>query len=676
MEKKKIPEKETPSNVTILEAVKLVSSGHSLRDVAKLKQISKSALQRYVKKYQSSSNDDLVFQRNLTCGLVFTNEQEAALLEYLVKASRMHYGLTTVQVRTLAFQYASALKCKLPKSWEENKVAGYDWLKGFMGRHPKLSLRSPEATSLGRATSFNKSNVDAFVHNLKSIYEQYKLAPDCIYNCDETGVSTVNTPPKVIAERGQKQVGQVTSAERGEQVTVLCTVNAIGNAVPPVFVFPRIRFKDIFLKGAPPGSLALTSKTGWMSSDLFLQSLEHIIQHTKCSKDHPILLILDNHESHVSIDVINKAKENGVILLTFPPHCSHRLQPLDVSVFSPFKSQYNRACNDWLLNNPGKTISIYSIGELVGEAYPLAMTPKNIRSGFHKTGIYPFNSEPFTEEDFLMSSVTDRPLPCAENISQPASNCFAQRDHQEEDSQPPNVQVGFPIPVQGPSAQSQEHTLQASTSNNIPLTPEDIRPFPKAPPRKATQENRGRKKGRTRILTSTPEKAAAEKLALERLAKKSTTQSSKAVRNLNKKRKKPVDWDSSEELNLPHEETDDELILSSDSDDLEVHEINWETEKVKINFDDFVLVKFCTKKSILYYVGKVQSSEFNDEVEVQFLRKKQGCWKFYFPDKRDVSIVEISDIVMKLPAPVSSGGTERIKSLFAFHINLSHYNVQ
>lgn len=119
---------------------------------------------------------------------------------------------------------------------------------------------------------------------------------------------------------------------------------------------------------------------------------------------------MDNHDSHISIESLNFAKENGINLLTIPPHTSHKTQPLDRTVFGPLKAYYDTACSDWMDQNPAKTITIYEISELLGKAFPKAFTPQNILSGFRVTGIYPFNKDIFTDDEFLSSYVTDRPL--------------------------------------------------------------------------------------------------------------------------------------------------------------------------------------------------------------------------------------------------------------------------
>ena len=162
-----------------------------------------------------------------------------------------------------------------------------------------------------------------------------------------------------------------------------------------MLVFLRVKLRDHMMKGAPPDSIGVANPSGWMSAACCTEFIKHFIKHTKCSKDSPVILILNNYDSHISIETIDLFKENGVTLLTLPPHCNHKLQPLDRSIYGPFKTFYNQAANAFMASHPGKTISIYDVAELVGKADEQALTPRRIRSGFAASGIWPFNRDVF-----------------------------------------------------------------------------------------------------------------------------------------------------------------------------------------------------------------------------------------------------------------------------------------
>ena len=341
---------------------------------------------------------------------VFTDVEEAELAAYLISASNVYFGLCPIEIRALAFEFATANFKTVPSSWEESRKAGSDWLQGFLARH-HLSIRIPEATSYQRAVGFNKENVNKFYDKLENLMERCSFAPGDIWNLDETGITTVQKPRKTVAPTGRKQVGGLTSAERGELVTVLCAVNAIGCTVPPMILFPRVNYREHFIKGAPPGCIGGATKSGWMDAKHFKMFMEHFVKNVKSSNERPVLLLLDNFHAHLQIDVLNYAKENGVHMLSFPPHCSHKLQPLDLAVYGPLKNYTSQAMDAWMRNNPGQTMTIYDIPEVLAIAWPRAATQVNCSSGFRRPGICPFNRLAFSDDEFAPSSTTDQPVP-------------------------------------------------------------------------------------------------------------------------------------------------------------------------------------------------------------------------------------------------------------------------
>lgn len=82
-----------------------------------------------------------------------------------------------------------------------------------------------------------------------------------------------------------------------------------------------------------------------MTQEVFYEVIKHIKEHTSATIENPMLVILDNHESHIQLDTIIYCKENG-------------RKPLDVAVVALFKSHCKLTFNKWITENPGKTISI------------------------------------------------------------------------------------------------------------------------------------------------------------------------------------------------------------------------------------------------------------------------------------------------------------------------------
>ena len=334
---------------------------------------------------------------------------EKDLVEYCIIMQQRLFGLSLTHLRSLAFDLAE--KNNISNDFNKTKrLAGRDWAHQFLRRNPQLSLRTPEPTSLARAVGFNRVQIGRFFDILKTEYTKNEFDASRIWNVDETGITNVHSfskSSKVISVKGQKQVGKITSGEKGKTFTVLCTVNAAGSFLPPMIIFPRVNMTQRLLVGAPPCTVGVASKSGWVDQDLFLKWLTHFISHVKPSPDVPHLLLLDGHVSHKSLAVIDLARQNGVVMITFPPHSTHKLQPLDCVMYGPLKTYYKQECDKWMLSNPGKRISDYDVAGIFSAAYTRAATMDKGINGFACTGIFPFNPHVFEDNDFAPSLTTE-----------------------------------------------------------------------------------------------------------------------------------------------------------------------------------------------------------------------------------------------------------------------------
>jgi len=462
-----------------------------------------------------------------------------------------------------------------------------------------------------------------FYEKLSQIYERYGFPQGSVYNLDETGCTTVHRVPKVIGHKGAHQVGQVVSRERGELITMVGIVSASGTAIPPCFIFPRVRFdRTRMMSGLKDDCLGLSHSSGWMTSQNFIHVLEHFVKHTRTTVDNKVLLILDNHESHLTVEGIDFCKANGVILLTIPPHTSNKLQPLDRTIYGPFKTFYNQACEDWMNTHPGQVLSIYDLAPLCWKAYERSATPANVKAGFQSTGIFPLDRNIFSDVDFMSSYVTDR----QDNVPQEAILA----------------------------------TNNVSSSSSCSYkSPEMIKPFPKAP-RKQNPTKKGRSPGACIIATDTPEK---EKIAEKKQRKAGETKKSLFC----KPPPKPHEFSSDDE-EMPLEKiVDDESEYSEEEDPFALKL----TRIPEIN--DYVLVNF----DKIYYVGKLTSSIDQEECfNVTYLRKSNKKKEhFVYPQVPDEALVSLSDMKTVLPDPIPCIN-KRNAGYVGFGISFGNLNVR
>ena len=104
------------------------------------------------------------------------------------------------------------------------------------------------------------------------------------------------------------------------------------------------------------------------------------------------LLIVDGHSSHVNMRFIDKCDEYRIILAILPPHSTHRLQPLDLKIFSPLSTYYSQKFNRIIQSSGGHSrVTKRSFWFIFRIAWQKAPSKANILSAFMAAGIQPLN---------------------------------------------------------------------------------------------------------------------------------------------------------------------------------------------------------------------------------------------------------------------------------------------
>lgn len=527
------------SEETMKEARRRIDNGESKRSVASSLGMAESTL-RF--RLQQSKCATKLGRFDTT----FLPEVEKDFCNHLHTLDEMFYGLTAKGLRSAAYEYAE--KNNIPHRFnKETKIAGKEWLRAFLKRHPDISLRQPTSTSIARAIGFNRPQVERFYINLSVLMDKYNFPPHSIYNMDETGMSTVpNKQPKVLSRKGKRSVNKISSAERGTNVTVVNAVSATGHFIPPAFIFGRKRMKAELLDVAPPGSIGMVSDSSFINAELYLDWLTHFRDHAKPTKDQPILLILDNHVSHCTLKAVEFYRENNIIALTIPPHSSHKMQPLDRGFHGVLKKFYSSECEKWLRNHPGRTITVYQMTSIFTPAFHQAATTGRGVELFKCTGIVPWNPDIFNDADFLASSVTEREDPednrdipsdsqnltvsganasCESiqtsmvssiQVAAAASGVASNNKTVEIDPPQPGPSCSKPILLRtskksitlAPASEKQSSVAEARSSLQIKSAPlAEIIPFPKS-----TQiRSSNRKHKKSEVISSSPYKLEIEK---------------------------------------------------------------------------------------------------------------------------------------------------------------------
>lgn len=187
-------------------------------------------------------------------------------------------------------------------------------------------------------------------------------APDLaarLWNADETGFCTSVACQKVLARRGAREVQETSGGSGREYHTVLEAGAADGTRLPPFILYKGCNLYLRWTGGGPAGAVYGCSDSGWMEAGNFYSWFEKLfvpaVAHLLATG--PVILFVDGHHSHLTLQLVQYAKSKGVHLFCLPPHVKHIMQPLDVGVFGPVKKVWKTILKDYKLQTLGEVVT-------------------------------------------------------------------------------------------------------------------------------------------------------------------------------------------------------------------------------------------------------------------------------------------------------------------------------
>ena len=183
--------------------------------------------------------------------------------------------------------------------------------------------------------------------------------------------------------------------KKKKKKTVHCAGSGSGERLPLFILYKGKNLYQRWMEGGPAAAVYGISESGWMDganflswfTKLFLPAVPYLTETA------PVLLFLDGHHSHISLELIRRARGNNILLLCLPPNTTHLLQPLDVGVFAPMKSAWRAILKRYKLETKGQQVGKEVFPSLIAKLWDTSFIPQQCKGGFRGAGLVPFSCE-------------------------------------------------------------------------------------------------------------------------------------------------------------------------------------------------------------------------------------------------------------------------------------------
>ena len=332
--------------------------------------------------------------------------EEGVLCSWITQLTCTGFSPTPALVTEMAVEIQQGRKQFLNQP-SPGDLIGRNWTLRFQKRHPHVKGMFSRALDSARFKNLDATLLNAYFDAVVKQHHQYNYLPQHIYNADETGFRMGDSQSSRVLVDSRVMNTFQRAAEKQEWITVFECTSAAGHAIDPLVVFKAHSVNSGWLPvNVPPSWSFSASDSGWTSNVLGYEWLTRVFEPATRPADPATrrLLFMDGHSSHLTAKVIHHCMEHTIDLLILPPHTSQITQPMDVGVFGPLKSYMSKETSHrHSLATSRMTKAEWM--EMYLRAREKALTSRNIRAGWHATGLWPLAREK------LLEKVPAQPMP-------------------------------------------------------------------------------------------------------------------------------------------------------------------------------------------------------------------------------------------------------------------------
>ncbi len=377
--------------------------------------------------------------------------QEEHLTTWILAQEGLGTPLTHGQIRQFV--------CRLLVIKGDYKDLGKRWMDGFLRRNPILRTKRARTIDSVRVNGATTTVIRSWFPRLATPTIT-TIKPENRYNMDESGIMEgYGVNGLVVGSSERRSIQKKQPGSRAWTSFIEC-ISATGKALTPLVIFKgKSVQQQWFPKDLSPykGWEFTATDNAWTSDSTAVEWLEKVFLPQTATLE-PRLLILDGHGSHETTDFMYLCYQNNVHLLFLPPHSSHVLQPLDLSVFSSLKSHYRTAVGSLALLTDSSPVGKQNFLTCYQKARKEALSAKTIKAGWKATGLWPKSmAKPLMSPLLLENSNTSQStsqalegLPIGSIIESPQVELYTPRKSTEIKAQVARFQE---LADQGPSTQ-------------------------------------------------------------------------------------------------------------------------------------------------------------------------------------------------------------------------------